>query len=369
MANKLCLIYNFAQHYRSEIFQAIDAEYDCDFFFGDSYLDVKKMDYALIKNGRVTEVHNRYFGPAIYQEGIPSLMRKYDTFLMTGETHAISTWLFLFYSRFFKNKHIYFWNHGWYGKETKMQTWLKKVFYKMTTGIFVYSYYAKDLMEKAGIPADKVHVIHNSLAYSKQIEVRKQLSVLPIYKAQFCNDNPNLMFVGRLTPVKKLDMILRAMHICKQQGKYYNMTFIGGGEMMEELKALTKDLGLEEQVWFYGPCYDEKILGDMIYNADLCVAPGNVGLTAMHTMVFGCPVITHNDFKWQMPEFEAIRDGMTGCFFTNGDLDSLVEQINKWFEQKSDKREDVREACMKEIDDNWTPAFQMSVFRKNIKFN
>ena len=30
---------------------------------------------------------------------------------------------------------------------------------------------------------------------------------------------------------------------------------------------------------------------------------------------------------------------------------------------------DVREACMKEIDDNWTPVFQMSVFRKNIKFN
>lgn len=96
--SKLCLIYNFAQHYRSEIFQAIDAEFDCDFFFGDSYLDVKKMDYNLIKRGKVTEVHNHYFGPAIYQEGIPSLMRKYDTFLMTGETHAISTWLFLLYS-------------------------------------------------------------------------------------------------------------------------------------------------------------------------------------------------------------------------------------------------------------------------------
>lgn len=46
---KLCLIYNFAQHYRTSIFKLIDQEYDCDFFFGDSYLNVKKMDYSQLK--------------------------------------------------------------------------------------------------------------------------------------------------------------------------------------------------------------------------------------------------------------------------------------------------------------------------------
>lgn len=53
---------------------------------------------------------------------------------------------------------------------------------------------------------------------------------------------------------------------------------------------------------------------EFIYNADLCVSPGNVGLTAMHSLVFGCPVITHNCFEWQMPEFEAIQPGITGDF-------------------------------------------------------
>ena len=51
---KLCILYNFAQHYRSEIFQLLDKEYDCDFYFGDKYLDVKKMDYSLLK-GKMTE--------------------------------------------------------------------------------------------------------------------------------------------------------------------------------------------------------------------------------------------------------------------------------------------------------------------------
>lgn len=53
---------------------------------------------------------------------------------------------------------------------------------------------------------------------------------------------------------------------------------------------------------------------ELIYNADLCVAPGNIGLTAMHAMMFGCPCISHNDFSWQMPEFEAIVPYKTGNF-------------------------------------------------------
>lgn len=71
---------------------------------------------------------------------------------------------------------------------------------------------------------------------------------------------------------------------------------------------------VDKNVWFYGSCYDEQTNAELIYNADMCVAPGNVGLTAIHAMTFGCPVITHSDFKWQMPEFEAIHPGKTGDF-------------------------------------------------------
>ena len=145
------------------------------------------------------------------------------------------------------------------------------------------------------------------------------------------------------------------------------MTFIGGGEKTEELKTLTKSLGLESQVWFYGPCYDEKELSSLIYNADLCVAPGNIGLTAMHSMVFGTPCITHNDFPYQMPEFEAIKEGITGTFFKRDNVEDLAAQIDKWFETNGKKRGVVRNACIKEIDDEWNPYFQIGVLKKNLK--
>ena len=360
---KLCLIYNYAQHYRTSIFKLIDNEFNCDFVFGDSMGDVKKMDYTLLK-GNVEEIHNRKLGSAYFQRNVLKLLRqKYDRYIMLGETRCISTWLFLILSKFYKNKKVYLWSHGWYGKESKIERIVKKAFFKLADGIFLYGNYARELMIKEGFNKEKLFVIHNSLAYDEQLAIRKQLNPTDIYNAHFGNNNPNLIFVGRLTAVKKLDMILQAMSKSKTK---YNLTLIGGGEKKEELEKLTKELNLTENVWFYGPCYDETELGSFIYNANLCVSPGNVGLTAMHSLVFGTPVITHNYFPLQMPEFESIKEGKTGVFFEYENVDSLTQKIDEWFCTPR-SREDIRQMCMKEIDNNWTPYYQIEILKKNLK--
>ena len=134
--------------------------------------------------------------------------------------------------------------------------------------------------------------------------------------------------------------------------------------MLEEMVELN---GLKDAVWFYGACYDEKTNAELIYNADVCVSPGNVGLTAMHCLMFGCPVITHNNFAMQMPEFESINNGVTGSFFNENDIDSLAGAIRNWFVAKGNQRGEVRIACYKEIDDNWTPDFEMNVLEQVLK--
>ena len=175
------------------------------------------------------------------------------------------------------------------------------------------------------------------------------------------------MFIGRLTPVKQLDMIIDAANILREKGQKYNIVYVGDGPEREKVESKAKELNLTKQVWLYGACYDEKQNAELIYNADLCVAPGNIGLTAMHSLVFGTPALTHNDFKWQMPEFEAIKEGITGCFFERNNVESLAESISKWFEDNKDRRLDVRLACYKEIDENWTPEYELNVLKKVIK--
>ena len=152
-----------------------------------------------------------------------------------------------------------------------------------------------------------------------------------------------------------------------RNGHTYNLVLVGDGEMKNELQIQVKKLAMDKQVWFYGACYDEQKNAELIYNADLCVSPGNVGLTAMHVMMYGCPVMTHDNFPYQMPEFEAITPGVNGDFFGYDDVKSIADCIEKWFVKMKDKREDVRKACYHEIDSNWTPKFQIEVIKKNLK--
>lgn len=359
---KLCQIYNFASHYRAPIYTLISKEFDTDFVFGNSMGDIKKMDYSLLK-GNVTEVDSRTFRSFYFQRNVLRLLRKeYDNYILTGETRCISTWLFLLLAKFYPRKKVFLWTHGWYGKESRIERLLKKIFFSLPNGILLYGNYAKELMVKEGFDREKLFVLHNSLNYDVHVELRGQITVTSVYRSHFKNDNPNLIFVGRLTAVKKLEMIIEAMALSKDKGKNYNLTLIGDGERKEALKTLIHKLGLEDNVWLYGPCYDEKKISELIYNADLCVSPGNVGLTAIHSLVFGTPVLTHNNFSLQMPEFEAVHEGITGSFFEYGSVESLSEKINLWF-TNANTREEIRRVCMKEIDDSWNPYYQLEVLK------
>lgn len=326
------------------------------------------MDISLLKNANEIENTN-IVGPWYYQRGVTKLTKNKDisTFFILGDPYCISNWYIAIKLKLFGNKkRLYFWTHGWYGKESRLTAWIKKRFFKMADGIFLYGNYARNLMIEEGFDPDKLFVIHNSLDHHKQIEIRKNMVPNDIFTRHFGNENKTIIFIGRLTAVKQLDLLIEAIKILKTKGNNYNLVLVGDGNQRSNLERLVKDSNIEKNVWFYGACYDELENANLIFNADLCVAPGNVGLTAMHTMVFGTPVISHNDFKWQMPEFEAIRPGKTGDFFEKNNVDSLTQAIYNWFVKNTD-REAVRKDCYDEIDNYWTPDFQMSVLEKNLK--
>lgn len=364
--NKLCLIYNTAPRYREAIFRAIDNEYDCDWYFGETKTDIKEMDLNLLKN---TKYYNSYGNPReLYWQGalIPALFKKkYKNYFVLAESRSISFWIFVILKNlFFKKKRIYGWSHGWYGREGKIRMILDKWRFNHMDGSFVYNERAKLLMEQGGIIADKIHVIGNSLDYETHIKIRNTLKLSDIYKNHFKNNHPVIIFIARLTKVKQLNLLLEAVGKLRDKNEFYNVVFVGDGEEKGNLQKIADDSHLP--VWFYGASYDEYKNAELIYNADLCVAPGNIGLTAMHVLTFGTPAITHNEFTTQMPEFESIKEGLTGNFFEKGNVDSLADAISSWFRKGKD-REEVRKACYSEIDKKWNPYYQMNVIKENLK--
>lgn len=358
---------NVASHYRKAIFLLMDEAFNCDYIFGADLDDIKQMDTSLL-HGIVKKTKIRKLGGGwSWQPGvIGGLFKSYDRYLLIGDTRSLSTWIFAFLSRIIvPSKKTFFWSHGWYGKENRLERLLKKVFFKLPNGgVFLYGNHARELMKQEGFNADKLYVIHNSLDYDAQLTIRELIQTKPIYQDHFGNENRNIVFIGRLTTVKRFDLLIEAVALLKERGEQVNVTFIGDGVERQNMEAMVAEMSIRELVWFYGACYDEKTNAEMIFNADLCVSPGNIGLTAMHVLMFGCPAITNDDFSHQMPEFEAIQDGKTGTFFKSGDSISLADSISRWFAEHGKDRDQVRQACYKEIDTGWNPHNQIKLLKE-----
>lgn len=353
--------------YRRSVFKLLDKSYNCNWFI-DANTDssVKCFDENELKV--VNKLHIIKIGPFVWTIGLLKLL-KFNTknYLLAGATRNISLFIFLVIKFcFFHNKKVYLWTHGYYGKETYLIRLYKRLLFKLADGVFLYGNYSKNLMIKDGFKESKLHVIHNSLSYDTQFSLRNTSTHTNIYRDHFNNSYPNIIFVGRLTREKNIQLLLDALSILKSKSEPYNITFIGDGDIYDDLRVKTHLLDLDKNVWFYGASYNEKINAEFLFNADLCVSPGNVGLTAVHSMMFGCPVITHNDFRYQMPEFETIVNGRTGAFFKHDDCYDLANTIHKWFADNQYKREEIRTNCFEVIDSSWNPIFQLNVIKSVI---
>lgn len=366
---KVCVVNNTAAHYREAVYRLIDLEWDTQFLLGD--IDsVKKLDIKSLKSARLVGYKTFIHKPFYYLKDTISLLWKGDTdvLLMCGESYCVSLWAMLLLRPLISpRKRVYLWTHGWYGREGWLKRFVLKFRTRLCTGVFTYGDRAREEAIMQGNPVQKIHAIHNSLDHKAQLAVRNVLSEFDCLREHFGNEYPILAFIGRLTPVKRLDLIIEAMSLLCQRGLRYNLVVLGEGSERVLLERLTENLGLTDYVWFKGECYNEHEIAEVIGRSDLCVSPGNVGLTAIHAMTYGTPVITHNDFTHQMPEVETVREGQTGLFFTRDDAVSLADAIESWFSQPGYNREAVRQNCYKEIDERWNPEFQLNVLRQYMK--
>lgn len=362
MKEKVCLLSITASHYRTRIYDEMQKHMDCDFIFGIENTSVKRMDTSILKTS--TDITNKYIGGTnwYYQPNVVRLTKKYSILINDLGIFSITAWVLLIMSKF-RGQKVYNWDHGWYGRENLIKKIIKRLYFGLATGSFIYGDYAINLMSKNGFNSKKLFPIHNSLDYDSQLAIRKNIKKSDIYSKHFGNNYPVLIMIGRLNLRKKLNMLIEAVAELHSIGQEFNVVMIGDGEDRKSIEQLIEQNNINKQVWLYGACYDEIKNAELLYNADMCVVPGDIGLTAIHAMMFGVPVITHDYFPNQGPEFEAIKDGITGSFYKHGNIKSLSATISRWFSSNDKNREETRRNCENEIDTNWTPAYQLNILK------
>lgn len=312
------------------------------------------------------KLRNLYIPPGmLFQSGVlKTAFGKNKALIFSGNIRCISTWVTAVLGRLMGKK-IYFWSHGAYGNESGMTLRAKKLFFRIPHGTFLYGNHALKTMRQWGMKEDRLHVIYNSLDHAHHLKLRKKIASgsNSALREHFGNDRPVLLFIGRLTPQKKLPLLFKAVRQLEDRQTFVNILIIGEGSEREQLQEIAS--GLQSQTWFYGKSYEDMELSSLIAGADLCISPGNVGLTAIHCMSFGTPVISHGNKDHQMPESEAIIPGRTGLLFDEGSSDSLANSIQEWLDyQQENGRKKIREDCYQVIDTTFNPGYQTEVIRK-----
>lgn len=365
----LCCIFNYPPLYRQSIYKKIDEYYDSQFYFGrepieGEFCNIKKMDISIFKHHPIEIKNKLIFGKFLWRTGIVFLpfKKKYSMFLITGDL-SLSYLPFLLICKVYKKK-VYGWGHGIKSLNGKL-AFLNRIFYNSLDVFFTYGEKGKQRLIDLGFPSDKFYVIYNSLV--DQINPSKYINLKSdIYSSHFKNLCQTIIFIGRLTSVKKLDWLIQVVYEHQKEGLDYNLVLIGDGPEKERLVKLSHERNVYNRIWFYGECYDSNRLNNLLYNADVCVSPGNVGLTAMHSMQYGVPVITHDNFEIQMPEYESIIEGETGLLYRYNDFVDMKEKIKVWLLSGKD-REKIRQNCYRVINTHYNSNYQINLLKQVIR--
>ncbi|NNL01969.1 MAG: glycosyltransferase [Eudoraea sp.] len=376
---KIFYFTNLASIYRTRLWKVLLESKHFTIYFGfgkNKRLGIKSIDITApsfeTKKDRFFKLKNIWIRKKylIWQFGVISkcILNKPDAVIFMGDATVITYWIAAIICRIRKIRVVYH-THGLYGDESGLKLVLRKLFYKLANNFIVYERHGKELMLEEGFSEENIYVFFNSLDYPKHKSLREELK-LKNTKYQFGlfedNEKPLLIFIGRLTYEKKLHLLIDAAKNLNKTGLKVNLLIIGDGEAMIELKGMLNE-NEEKFINLFGPCFDEDIIGEMLYNADLCVSPGNVGLTAIHSLSFGTPVCTHNNYSNQGPEVDAITESKTGFLFKENDLTDLVNKIREWLIEHPNKNDALKEDCFEIIEKYYNPFYQEKVLDALIK--
>lgn len=356
-------------HYRYAIFNKIAEENELD-IYAPKEVDKSGIELADEKNEKNQfnwyNLKGLFFkNVCFWQVGLISnvtFKRKYDLYIFWGDIWRLSTWISVIICKVLGSK-VALWTHGLYGNERAFKLFFRAALYRMADYLILYGQHAKKQLEKNGFNADKIYVVNNSLDCDLQEHVYWLSKIDRSSKKNAVAKKDIIMvFVGRLEKVKKLSLAMQALSILnrKNTGYSFYLEVIGDGSERNNLNQLASSLNIDCYVKFHGACYDQAVLGPIIMKSDICISPGNVGLTAMQSLIYGTPVVTHNDATRQMPEYEAVREGISGSLFDYDSIESLSDAILRCV-NFIESEKITPDTCREVVKRSYTPDFQMSV--------
>ncbi len=273
-------------------------------------------------------------GMLLLQQGI-SLdgMSSGDVLVLCGNPRCITIYPLLIAARR-RGIGVLWWGHGWSAGRHGISAWIRRLIMRLPDCLLLYTEVEAQAFRKLGFAEHRVFGANNCIddrAINEEclkwtgdrIDYFRNESGLSGYQIA--------LFCGRVTEKARLDLIISALPNIVAQHRSMILLVIGSGAEEDRLRRLALKLGVEGYVRWLGEMHDESSLAPWFLSADCFVYPGAIGLSAMHALAYGLPVITHSDSHYHMPEFAALRDGDNALMFKRDSVANLESVLIRYF--------------------------------------
>lgn len=206
------------------------------------------------------------------------------------------------------------------------------------------------LVNREKIDEKKIEVIYNGIDI-QDFNKKQKAELADLFTSESFFSNKFIVgFIGSLTQQKGLNVLFEAAAELKEKSLNIILVLIGEGKRKQELEQLTKELGIEDIVYFTG--YKDMgwkfmRLFDVLVSPSLWEGMPNVVIEAMAQ---GIIVVATN--VGGIPEL--IEEGKDGFLVESKNIHALVDKISYIFNLPEEKRIEIRENAQKKIIKNYS---------------
>lgn len=182
--------------------------------------------------------------------------------------------------------------------------------------VVVLNGFSMSIALKAGIEKDRIVTIPNGV----------DLEALERAEALDLAGDPKILFTGRLTKVKGVEVLIEAFKQVVEEHRNARLYIVGDGPLKHQLENFAKSLGVDEKTSFLGFLPNTNEVYSYYKSADLLVLPSlieNFSITLLEAMGSRLPVIA-SDVEGNK---EIVQDGENGTLFECGNPIDLAEKM------------------------------------------
>jgi len=165
------------------------------------------------------------------------------------------------------------------------ERWVTRIFHDVIISV------SNELKEKLAVdyPTTMIKVVHNGVDVT---ELKAKADITDFKRQQ--PDKKHIGIVGRLVPVKRVDIFLEtAAIINRERNSCYHFHVIGDGPLRMDLENMAIQFDLSDIVTFHGHCSETPSYINSLDAVMMCSDHEGLPMVALETIALGKALISH----------------------------------------------------------------------------